>query len=61
MTTEELFSDRQNKRNGWSLRDTQLRTAAGLDRLLLILAMACPLLCGFGVMAARTHSPAHWC
>lgn len=36
MTIEQLFRDHKSKRNGWSLRDTQLKTAARLDRLLLI-------------------------
>lgn len=61
MTTEQLFRDQKNKLNGWSLRDTQLKTAARLDRLLLILALAYLLLCGFGLIATQKFSPAHWC
>ena len=61
MTIEQLFRDHKSKRNGWSLRDTQLKTPQRLDRLLLILALAYLLLCGIGLMARRTHSPAAWC
>ncbi len=46
MTTEQLFRDHKSKRNGWSLRDTQLSTPDRLDRLLLALAVAYLLLCG---------------
>ena len=58
---EQLFRDGKSKRNGWSLRDTQLKTPERLDRLLLILALAYLLLCGIGLMARRTHGPAAWC
>ena len=40
MTIEELFRDHKNKRNGWSLRDTQITKPDRIDRLLLILALA---------------------
>ena len=61
MTIEQLFRDGKSKRNGWSLRDTQLGTPDRLDRLLLALAIAYLLLCGLGLIAQRTHKPADWC
>jgi hypothetical protein len=61
MTIEQLFRDYKNKRNGWSLRDTQLTTPQRLDRLLLILALAYMLLCGMGLLAKCIFSPSVWC
>jgi hypothetical protein len=61
MTIEQLFRDHKSKRNGWGLRDTQLRTPRRLDRLLLILALAYLLLCGIGLIAQRAHKPSAWC
>jgi hypothetical protein len=61
MTIEQLFRDHKSKRNGWSLRDTQIETPARLDRLLLVLALAYLLLCGLGLIAQRTHKPSAWC
>ena len=61
MTTEQLFRDAKSRRNGWSLRDTQLKTPQRLDRLLLVLAIAYLLLCGLGLIARRTRKPADWC
>ena len=61
MTTEELFRDGKNKRNGWSLRDTQLGKASRLDRLLLILALAYWLLVGVGLLARQRYRPGRWC
>ena len=61
MTIEQLFRDAKSKRNGWSLRDTQLKTPERLDRLLLILAIAYLLLCGLGLLARQTHKPSAWC
>jgi len=60
MTIEQLFRDHKSKRNGWSLRDTQLTTPEGLDRLLLILAIAYLLLCGIGLLARSTLKPSAW-
>lgn len=60
MTIEELFRDGKNKRNGWSLRDTKITRPERLDRLVLILAIAYLLLCGIGLIALRTLSPAAW-
>ena len=61
MTIEQLFRDHKSKRNGWSLRDTQLKTPQRLDRLLLVLALAYLLLCGLGLIAQKTHKPSAWC
>ena len=61
MTIEQLFRDSKNKRNGWSLRDTQLSTPQRLDRLLLILAIAYLLLCGIGLIAQARFKPSAWC
>jgi Transposase DDE domain len=61
MTIEQLFRDHKSKRNGWSLRDTQVKTAARLDRLLLILAIAYLLLCGIGLLAKRDCNASAWC
>jgi len=61
MTIEELFRDGKNKRNGWSLRDTQITLPDRIDRLLLILALAYLLLCGIGLRAKAEHRPSTWC
>lgn len=61
MTIEQLFRDHKSKRNGWSLRDTQVKTAARLDRLLLVLAIAYLLLCGVGLLASARLNPRDWC
>jgi hypothetical protein len=61
MTIEMLFRDDKNKRNGWSLRDTQITKPARLDRLLLIMAIAYLLLCGIGLLAQQQHRPSAWC
>jgi hypothetical protein len=60
MTIEQLFRDHKSKRNGWSLRDTQLTRPERLDRLLLILAIAFLLLCGVGLVARATLKPSAW-
>jgi hypothetical protein len=61
MTIEQCFRDQKSKRNGWSLRDTQVKTAERLDRLLLVLAIAYLLLCGLGLLARRSLKPRDWC
>lgn len=61
MTIEQLFRDHKSKRNGWSLRDTQVSRPDRLDRLLLILALAYLLLCGLGLLALTSGRPAQWC
>ncbi|MCA1701388.1 MAG: IS4 family transposase [Actinobacteria bacterium] len=60
MTIEQLFRDQKSKRNGWSLRDTQIKSPDNLDRLLLIMAVAYLLLCGVGLLAQRSHKPSAW-
>lgn len=60
MTIEELFRDYKSKRNGWSLRDTQITRPDRLDRLILILALAYLLLCGVGLFALKTGHPRQW-
>jgi len=61
MTIEQLFRDDKSKRNGWSLRDTQITRPDRLDRLLLILAIAYLLLCGIGLLAKQQFKPSAWC
>lgn len=61
MTIEQLFRDHKSKLNGWSLRDTKVKHADRLDRLLLVLAIAYLLLCGVGLMAKQTCRPSAWC
>lgn len=61
MSIEQLFRDGKNKRNGWSLRDTQLTTADRLDRLILIMALAYLLLCGVGLLGREQFKPKDWC
>lgn len=60
-TVEELFRDHKSKRNGWSLRDTQVTTPERLDRLLLIAALAYWLLCGLGLHCRAHYRPGAWC
>jgi hypothetical protein len=60
MTIEQLFRDHKSKRNGWSLRDTQITQPDRLDRLLLILAIAYMLLCGIGLIASQTRPATCW-
>jgi hypothetical protein len=61
MTIEQLFRDDKSKRNGWSLRDTQIQTPQRFDRMLLILAIAYLLLCGIGLIAKARLKPSQWC
>jgi hypothetical protein len=61
MTIEQLFRDGKSKRNGWSLRDTQISKPDRLDRLILILAVAYLLLCGIGLIARSRYKPSAWC
>ena len=60
MAIEEFFRDLKNKRNGWSLRDTQISRSDRLNRMLLILALACILLSGIGLKALGCCSPNQW-
>lgn len=61
MAIEQLFRDCKSKRNGWALRDTQVKTADRFDRLLLVLAIAYLLLCGIGLLAKKACGPWAWC
>ncbi len=61
MAVEELFRDDKSKRNGFSLRHTQLTKPDRVDRLLLILALAYWLLCGIGLLARQRYRPGQWC
>jgi Transposase DDE domain len=61
MTVEQLFRDDKSKRNGWSLRDTQITRPDRIDRMLLILAIAYLLLCGIGLIAKTLFPPSAWC
>jgi hypothetical protein len=57
MTIEELFRDEKNRRNGMTLRDTQITKPNRFDRLLLILALAYWLLVGVELVARRRYRP----
>ncbi len=61
MGIEECFRDKKNVNNGWGLRHMRLHTAAALDRLLLILAIAYLILCGLGLLALKRCAPREWC
>ncbi len=58
---EELFRDGKDGRYGLGLGRTQVTTAARLDRLILILALAIILLAGLGLVARRHYRPGEWC
>jgi hypothetical protein len=61
MTVEEFFRDGKSRRNGFALRNTQIKHANRFDRLLLILALVCLLLVGLGCVARQQFPPAAWC
>jgi hypothetical protein len=62
MTVEERFRDDKNKRNGFSLRHTQITKPDRVDRLLLVLALAYWLLLyGIGLLAQQRYRPGQWC
>lgn len=61
MTIEQLFRDHKSKRNGWSLRDTGIKSPDRLDRMILILALAYLMLCGVGLLAKAVGHPGQWC
>jgi hypothetical protein len=60
MSVEQFFRDKKSKRNGWSLRDTLIKRADRLDRLLLILALAYLLLVGLGLCASGRFGSGRW-
>jgi hypothetical protein len=61
MAVEELFRDKKDGRYGLGLGQTQVTTAARLDRLILILALAIILLIGLGRLARSRFRPGAWC
>lgn len=61
MTVEEFFRDGKSRRNGFALRNTQIKHADRFDRLLLILALVYLLLVGLGLVARRQFPPGAWC
>ncbi|GIW97268.1 MAG: transposase [Pirellulaceae bacterium] len=61
MTIEEMFRDYKSRRNGFALRNTQIRRADRFDRLLLILVLAYILLLGIGLRARQLYCPQNWC
>jgi hypothetical protein len=61
MAVEELFRDKKDGRYGLGLGQTQVTTAARLDRLILILALAIILLVGLGRLARGRFRPGAWC
>ncbi len=61
MTVEEFFRDGKSRRNGFALRNTQIKHADRFDRLLLILALVYLLLVGLGLIARRQFPPSAWC
>lgn len=61
MAVEELFRDGKGGRYGLGLGQTQVTTAARLDRLILILALALILLTGLGLVARGRYRPGQWC
>ena len=61
MAVEELFRDGKDGRYGLGLGQTQVTTAARLDRLILILALAIILLVGLGLVARGRFRPGQWC
>ena len=61
MTIEQVFRDHKSRRNGFALRNTQIKKAQRFDRLLLILALAYLLLVGLGLRAKRSYCPSNWC
>jgi hypothetical protein len=61
MAVEELFRDGKDGRYGLGLGQTQVTTAARLDRLILVLALAIILLIGLGRLARGRFRPGAWC
>ena len=61
MAVEELFRDGKDGRYGLGLGQTQVRTTARLDRLILIVALALILLIGLGLVARGRFRPCAWC
>src|SRR5262245_37999641 len=60
MAVEELFRDEKDGRYGLGRGQTQVQTAAQLDRLILVLALAIILLIGSGRVARGRLRPGAW-
>ena len=60
MRIEELFRDQKNVRNGWALRQTQIRRKERLERLLLVLAVAYVVLFACGLLMASRRDGRDW-
>ena len=60
MTIEQFFRDQKNRRQGWALRSTQIKSAGNFDRLLLILVLVYLLLTGLGLVAQQRHASGAW-
>jgi hypothetical protein len=60
MAVEELFRNGKCGRYGLGLGQTQVTTAARLDRLILILALALIRLTCLGLVARRRFAPRDW-
>jgi hypothetical protein len=60
MRIEELFRDQKNVRNGWALRQTQIRRKERLERLLLVLAVAYVVLFAFGLLVTSRRDGRDW-
>ncbi len=60
MQIEELFRDQKNRRNGFALRHTRIRSAENFSRALLIVALGYLLLVGIGLHAKRYYAPSSW-
>ena len=61
MTIEQFFRDGKSRRNGYALRNTQIKHADRFDRFLLILVLAYLLLVGLGLIAQEQFRPGVWC
>lgn len=61
ITIEEFFRDGKNRRNGFALRNTQIKHADRFDRLLIILVLVYLLLCAIGQYARKHARPGAWC
>lgn len=61
VSVEELFRDSKGSRYGLGLGQTQVTTAARVDRLILVLALAIILLVGLGLVARGRFRPGAWC
>ncbi len=60
MQIEKLFWDYKNRRNGFSLPCTRIRSPENLSRALLILALGYILLLGIGLHAKEHDAPSSW-